>query len=570
MQRILKSIFEAVRDKKDFVLENGLAPEVDVQNLNDEVLILITLDINEHRLVFFQGRGKDFNEALNSCLKHVFDLRQEADFRLNSIRLDIVKDIRFAKKNNPVINPKKDEIIFKNGIDGISIGHNFKAFFLPEEVLGKSLVKDKNLQVENVLDTLTHHYPINKDVAFLENIRNAKKIEVKKMQTSSFFYSQNYFRKLNNGYSVVSDVNKEVLSEAIMLTKDHYFKNCTNKKGKFIYSYLPWQDQAENRYNILRHAGTTYCILETFEFSKDKKLLDIAKSAIEFLLKKTVDFQVDGKYVNAVVEKDAIKLGGNGLLIIAIAKYIELTSDKKHLKLLQRMASWMEVIQDSEGRFSVHKQFYSTGEITGFVSHYYPGEAMLALVRLYNIDKDERWLDVAERSANYLINIRDKEANEDTIAHDHWLLYALNELYRHRPKTMYMDHALLITRAIIKTQVVGESDNVEINGAYKMPHIRLDSTPVACRSEGLCAVYKLVRDCGGDFDKDKIKEAVRQGIRFQLQMQLRKENVMFYKNKNLSLGGFQAGLNKYDLRIDYTQHNLSSLIAFYQILDEDG
>src|SRR5699024_4137134 len=176
---------------------------------------------------------------------------------------------------------------------------------------------------------------------------------------------------------------------------------------------------------------------------------------------------------------------------------------------------------------------YSTGDKFDFVSHYYPGEAILALVRLYQIDKNDEWLDVAEKAANFLINIRDKNATIDTIAHDHWLLYGLNELYRERQKDFYLEHSFFIAKAMMKTQISEESaKRRELIGGYvpksgKEPK----STPVACRSEGLGAAYRLARDYGHDELANKMSFAIQQGIKFQLQMQLRPENIMYYKNK---------------------------------------
>jgi hypothetical protein len=67
------------------------------------------------------------------------------------------------------------------------------------------------------------------------------------------------------------------LLEAIILTKDNYFKHVINKKGKFLYSYLPHKNKYENKYNILRHAGTVYSMLEIHEVMNDDILLDLAK-----------------------------------------------------------------------------------------------------------------------------------------------------------------------------------------------------------------------------------------------------------------------------------------------------
>lgn len=361
-------------------------------------------------------------------------------------------------------------------------------------------------------------------------------------------------------------LNRETLIEAIGFTKNFYFKNVVDKNGKYIYSYLPEKNEKEKRYNILRHAGTTYAILETHELMPDKELLKRAESAINFLINRVKDFEINGTPVSAVIEKDTVKLGGNALGIIMLAKYTQVTGNLNYLPLMQSMARWICAAQDESGEFIIHKQGFTTNEVYDFTSGYYPGEAILSLIRLYQIDGNEEWLNCAELAAQYLIEVRDKDADIDTVIHDHWLLYALDELYRQRPQDLYLNHVLLISESIVKSQIIDDKEHPAWNGAYRLPHIRLESTPTACRSEGLGAAYRLFHDHGYDTEAAKVKTAIEEGIRFQLQTQLRPESVVNYENKNLCLGAFQRGLKKHDLRIDFTQHNISSIIAYYKIL----
>ncbi len=361
-------------------------------------------------------------------------------------------------------------------------------------------------------------------------------------------------------------ITKDILLEAISLTKNNYFKKVVKKNGKYIYSYSPEENLKKKDYNILRHAGTTYSILETYELMPDDELLYVAELAINYIIGKIKDFEVNGKSVSVVVEKDTIKLGGNALAIIMLAKYTQITKNYEFMELMQRMATYICETQDKIGEFIIQKQRYSTKEKYNFKSEYYPGEAILSLIRLYKLDGNRVWLSCAELASQYLINVRDRYANLNTIIHDHWLLYALNELYRVQPQQFYIKHVLLITNAIMKSQITGKIENPNWNGAYSLPHIRLESTPTATRSEGLCAAYHLLYENGYKSEAAKIKNAIEQGINFQLQNQLCPESVIAYKNKKLCLGAFKRGLTRFDLRIDFTQHNISSLIAYYNIL----
>lgn len=99
---------------------------------------------------------------------------------------------------------------------------------------------------------------------------------------------------------------------------------------------------------------------------------------------------------------------------------------------------------------------------------------------------------------------------------------------------------------------------------YKPPR----STPTATRSEGLCAAYQLARDFKTSIEADPILKAMELGIAFQLQTQFRPESVMYLSDPQRSLGGFHSSLTNFRLRIDYTQHNISSLLCGARVLSE--
>ena len=100
-------------------------------------------------------------------------------------------------------------------------------------------------------------------------------------------------------------------------------------------------------------------------------------------------------------------------------------------------------------------------------------------------------------------------------------------------------------------------------GSYYQPP---RSTPTATRSEGLCAVYQLARDFRTSREANQILSTLEMGIAFQLQTQFRPESVMYVSDPQRSLGGFHSSLTNFRLRIDYTQHNISSLLCAIRVL----
>lgn len=354
------------------------------------------------------------------------------------------------------------------------------------------------------------------------------------------------------------------LLDAVNLAKNHYFKKIMNRHGKFIYEFHPSRPKKQSRYNMLRHAGTVYAMLETFELTNDPAILTAAHQGLKFLIKKIEPFSVNGNETRVLVHNDSIKLGGNGLSLVALAKFCEVSGSREYVTLMRHLAKFIVQTQRDDGWFPVHKIIKSRRQVSDFVSGYYPGEAILGLARLYRIDPNDQWLHAAQKAADYIIHVRDR----DKIIPDHWFMYALNDLYRIRGKRAYLDHSLKMAKKICSTQIHNHPVRPEWNGGYIVTAPPPRSTPAACRSEGLCATCQLVRDHGNPSDRqalDTIKQAIHAGIDFQLQMQV-KGDITFSKKW---LGGFTESPVNNSIRIDYTQHNISSLILFYQILKQE-
>jgi len=302
-------------------------------------------------------------------------------------------------------------------------------------------------------------------------------------------------------------------------------------------------------------------MLELYEITGETTLLQGVRRAIQYLLQSIHPCPTNEGVSSCVVERGYTKLGGNALAAIALAKYTELTHNQQYMPVMLDLGRWIQSAQSETGRFAIHKQSYPRGEVSDFVSRYYPGEALLAMTRIYALDPDEKWLDVAEAAALYLINGRDGGQSDSQLPHDHWLLYALNELYRYRPNPLYFSHALRVAKAIIQRQNLHPLYPDWLGSFYKPPR----STPTATRMEGLCTAYLLARDFGHLREAEAILKAMWLCAKFQLQTQFRPESVLYLNNPQRSLGGFHQSLTNYEIRIDYIQHNISSLLSLYRI-----
>lgn len=549
----MKNLYKAIITDEKLDI-NSLDFNEEKYRINGVSTVFLSLNESNDKAYVVRAQAENFVKALEEALK-IYKSKKPSGFKPDHLKLDVVTRIIPFKEN---VDIETDTLLFNQGVDGIAFDRELHKSFTPLEVTGYNIVSNRKLDVKNMQNAIKQKW---NDISF-SNLGTPIKF-----RTETFYTDGKNYYELTRGHRIFKNIEKEDIYEAILLTKDNYFKHVVNKKGKFIYTYNPAEDIAEKKYNILRHAGTIFSMIQTYELTQDEEIMIEVKRALEFLTNKVKEPIVDEKG-KVIVERDVVKIGGNGLAIVALASYTEVTQDKKYLPLMQDLATWIKEMQDNTGNFKVHKQIYSTGEATDFVSDFYIGEAILAMTKLYTLDHNEEWLDVAEKAADYLILSKNKDATKSTIHHDHWLLYGLNGLYRLRKKEIYIKHLLMMSDSIIDTQYTEvNTEEEEFIGGYPPQAGTLPkSVPVACRTEGLSNAYIIAKDFGYKEEAERMKKAIILGVQFQLQMQLREESIMHFQNKSLSLGAFYNKFKDITLRNDFTQHNISACIACYKIM----
>ena len=517
-------------------------------------ILFISLSNGTSSSQVVRGSGQGFGEAVVEALEKAREWIERGHSPL-WLKLDVVQDVSQLTDIDP---GSSHELV--RSLYGLAFDQPSGLAWLPEELVAYTLMtSDQELRFRNMEKVLVRRSaPLN----HLERLSDSRQLSLFRFQTASYFSDGKEPVRLYRGHRLFrKPTGDEMRSRA--LVGGEYLTRAVEEDGKFVYSYLPKTNEVADAYNILRHAGTLYSMLELYALTGETALLEATQRALNYLFAAALPCELGGESYVCIVEGEEIKLGGTGLAAVALAKYLEVTGTRQHLSELIAWGRTLRALQHDSGEF-IHKITYPEAEDTGFVSEYYPGEALLALVRIYGQDPQEGWLDAAEKGAQYLINVRDQGLSVEELAHDHWLLYGLNELYRHRRNPLYLEHAMRIAQAIVLAQNREPEYSDWLGSYYKPPR----STPTATRSEGLCAAYQLARDFKTSKEADPILKAMELGIAFQLQTQFRPESVMYLSDPQRSLGGFHSSLTNFRLRIDYTQHNVSSLLCGARVLSE--
>lgn len=432
---------------------------------------------------------------------------------------------------------------------------------LPEEVVARTLINSKKrLFLKNLLKM--DHWTAEQRQHLQQQLQRPK-LDLFRLDLRSIYSDGQHSWSLYRGNRLFNGGAEAPPSPDLLLTAARqgadYLVRSLGSDGRFVYAYLPKTDEVKDDYNILRHAGTTYALLEVYATVGDGKYLEAAERALDYLRRQVQDCAIDPRWA-CVVEDGEVKLGGNGLALLALEEYVKVSGREDDLPLIERLGGYLLAEQAPSGEFTVHKRSHPSGQASDFVSQYYPGEALLALIR--HPRGDNAWIDAAERGARWLITVRDQGLEIGRLAHDHWLLYALNEIHLERPDPLLLEHGAKIVQAIVSGQNRRPS-YADWHGSFYVPP---RSTPTATRSEGLGAAHPMLTRGGRTAEATAALEAMGYAVEFQLRTRFDDISSLYLPTRERIRGGFRRSLDNYEIRIDYVQHNISALLALRRLL----
>ena len=153
------------------------------------------------------------------------------------------------------------------------------------------------------------------------------------------------------------------------------------------------------RYNMLRHAGAIYALADYLRFFRDKERLSEIGRAVEYLLEVSVAKVGDRDDMLAVWSDPEVtgsgkpltaKLGGTGLALVAMISCRSVKCTELDDEVLRRLGRFILFMQRDDGSFFSKYTPSEGGKQGDWVSLYYPGEAALGLVMLFEITGEKK------------------------------------------------------------------------------------------------------------------------------------------------------------------------------------
>lgn len=521
-----------------------------VPSLKQDIILFLSYGPKDQRCSIWHSEKTNLEQAKKQLLDFINDQFTQqllADY----IKIDVAYNL--TKEAWKEVEQQVHHQFHNNHYrKGIGFDEHCSVAFLEQEIYGKAIIRGLSYDKPNFFDETNLNYAIKQKYnATKPQIKLQELQEIWTFDTYGAFYENGQFINLASRYDVngirgISN-NKKQHFQQLIEQNSAFLHDQIQENGKFIYGYFSAYDRDIRNYNTVRHCTSAYALLETFEVQNKPEYWSKIHAAIHYALTNfykekdsSTAFMIDGK--EGELE---IKLGANAAAILMLTKYQEITQKTDYQKYAEKLANGILKLIDSNGS-TTHVLNYPNYDLKEkFRIIYYDGEAALALLRLYQINQDSRLLETVKLMFECFIEKRYEKY------HDHWLSYCTNELTKICPEDKYFIFGLN-------------------NYLKHFIFIKNRKTTYATLLEMLMAAYKMVsrlKEQGRTtlFEQAYMSE-LQKLIEFRADFQTTgffyPEMAMYMARPDKILHAFYIRHDRFRVRIDDQEHNLSGYIAY--------
>ncbi|MEQ1159850.1 poly alpha-glucosyltransferase [Acinetobacter calcoaceticus] len=521
-----------------------------VPSLKQDIILFLSYGPKDQRCSVWHSEKTNLEQAKKQLLDFINDQFTQqllADY----IKIDVAYNL--TKEAWKEVEQQVHHQFHNNHYrKGIGFDEHCSVAFLEQEIYGKAIIRGLSYDKPNFFDETNLNYAIKQKYnATKPQIKLQELQEIWTFDTYAGFYENGQFINLASRYDVngirgISN-NKKQHFQQLIEQNSAFLHDQIQENGKFIYGYFSAYDRDIRNYNTVRHCTSVYALLETFEVQNKPEYWSKIHAAIHYALTNfykekdsSTTFMIDGK--EGELE---IKLGANAAAILMLTKYQEITQKTDYQKYAEKLANGILKLVDSNGS-TTHVLNYPNYDLKEkFRIIYYDGEAALALLRLYQINQDSRLLETVKLMFECFIEKRYEKY------HDHWLSYCTNELTKICPEDKYFIFGLN-------------------NYLKHFIFIKNRKTTYATLLEMLMAAYKMVsrlkeQGCTTLFEQAYMSE-LQKLIEFRADFQTTgffyPEMAMYMARPDKILHAFYIRHDRFRVRIDDQEHNLSGYIAY--------
>ncbi|MBI2653000.1 AMMECR1 domain-containing protein [Candidatus Woesearchaeota archaeon] len=456
-----------------------------------------------------------------------------------SIILTIVKNETELTNRDEVYLSKTINL----GLDGVRIEKNEdSAIFVPAIPIHQEWGTTKLLQ------NLCENSNLQK------NCWQDDKIKLFKYDSISFLGAQNYVADIYRAVPLIKQetVDKDRIYKSIMLASDWQLR-VQKDDGNYEYFFNPVTEYYSKENNLIRQVITAWSMIQAFNLTGNKTYLLSAERNINYIL---TYMKREGS-LGYLEFNNISNLGSVATTLIAI---LELPNYKKYDEEINMFSNFLLFMQREDGSFkSYYKSNYSDD------NDFYPGEALLALVELYNKTGNVKYLKAVERAFPFYSDYFAKTKHFGFIR---WQISAFYEAFKILNKEEYANFVFDMADWIVDKQY-DEKNAIypDFSGGFNQN----ESVPTFSSGvyiEGIADAYELAKSVGDTNRAKKYGKSLNLASRFILQLQFDYNNSYYIEDAEEVIGAVRESLTSNNLRIDYTSHNILALIKIYEVYDE--
>ena len=447
-------------------------------------------------------------------------------------------EIMFTFLNNISWLYNTSDIFLQNnielGVHAIELLHNNTSTIFKE-----SVPISNNYDLEYTLERLCHKANLSM------NCYMDKDVEIYRYDSFTFMGQRHHTVIDLYRYNIlinVDRINNKSIIDSISLGHDWFLNTVNSSTSLLEYLYYPSENKYSFDNNHLRQLASLWAITELDTFLK----INTSKSLIYSTLDYYLSFMNSTSNYSYIILNDQAKLANNAFLILSL---LNTPHYQNQNELLNQLGNGILSLQNDNGSYNT---YFFSDENTGI--DYYPGEAMLSLMKLYNHTGDQRYLNSVKKA---FYHYRDYWINNKNTAFIPWHSQAYKLLFEETKDQDLVEFIFEMNDWLIDNYQIKNSAYPDEIGGFPKYFPTFSSSVFI---EGINDAYSVALIVNDTIHIQKFKEAIRLGTRFILQLQFTENNTFYLKNKTRIIGGFKTSLTCNNLRIDNTQHSVMALI----------
>lgn len=583
LQRVRKSLITG---------ENLSITDLDLSDIINfdraETLVYITLFQSGQKFIRYGSKRQDFQSTLNRDVEMLRKNKKFSDFDVSDeVKCRIM--LEYVIDRHPVSPAKLNSVHFDNsrfeiGINGLELRKDgISYYYMPTDAITLS-----HMGLRSVLETLVRKTPIaklsNSRSKRLEILSQSKDYEYYLFRSRAFITYKNDCIPLYRGNVRYTEFSYDVLYNQVIKSADWLLANMYDD-GRFLYYYDCCDDtykdhehptRPENNlyYNDLRHCGGIIALIRAYELTSDEKYIKAAKKAVDWSISisKSHDTQW-GKAYYAFYNRKA-KLGGTGVLLVAMMQYRSFTGDKSYDEYIKGYTRHVMSRVYKNGEilgYYIHPQFQNGQPLINMTdeerketfSFYYPGEALLGLALFANNFLDDEDLakevrKIGKKALDWIVDERPHIYADlfTALPSDAWLMQAIEEWCKDKDfqKQNYINFVFTDAATMVeKTYRHDDSPYIDYEGGYYYEYGD-HYFPDGARSEGLIAAYYLAKYLNMNNLAEKLLNACKRVAMCQFHLFNDEINNYSHKNPERSLNSIRFKATRQWVRVDSIQH----------------